>query len=742
LEVEIMRRNNAVYIVIVFVAVLSLGIVVYGVSGTTKLTYSGYVTDASGTPLNGVFSMDFNLYDVVSGGTALGTHSSSVSIADGYFSEELSFSSSFFDGRDLWLGVTVNPDLSEMTPRIKLTETPYATSLKFKVTDSEMADGAALAEILDDDGAESGLDADLLDGQDSTDFMSSDTDNWVDITGDTMTGKLDVDGGSTVGIVGRTMAGAHIAIQGLNFAQTGYAPGVAGLTYSTSGRGVFGRAFNDSGTTYGVYGAVNSPDGWGLYTPDNAKIEGNLEVGGFNLASGAGTDKVLTSDASGNGAWETPTDSDILGGLSCASGQVAKWNGAAWSCAADNTGAEDLDWTISGSDMYSGVSGKIGIGTTSPTTALSFGSGAVISRATIDTADNGVLKLAGGGLASSIRGAVIQLFGNEHASSPGQLYLAPGSTGDIYMNGNVGIGISSPGGKLDVASPGATDTPGDGHMLRFTSTGGTPLFGFRMDGTNDHLVLDNGWGPNWNPSLAIKRVNGYVGIGTASPSSVLDVVGDLEVSGDLIGGNHDHMGEVWYGDSYYGHWISNSRIDRPAIVGETTATSGHSIGVVGQALAGDGDAIGVKGSSEADYGTGVWGISFGDSGRGIVGSGKNYDFYAEGSGTDYGTASSIRWKDNITSIENALEKVQNIRGVYYDWDEEHGGQHDMGFIAEEVGEEIPEIVEYEEDGVFATGVDYGAITPVLVEAIKEQQTQIEQLKTIVCFDHPDEDICK
>lgn len=67
----------------------------------------------------------------------------------------------------------------------------------------------------------------------------------------------------------------------------------------------------------------------------------------------------------------------------------------------------------------------------------------------------------------------------------------------------------------------------------------------------------------------------------------------------------------------------------------------------------------------------------------------------------------------------------NIRGVYFDWDEEHGGQHDMGFIAEEVGEQIPEIVVYEEDGEYATGMDYGAITPMLVQAIKEQQVIIE-----------------
>jgi hypothetical protein len=82
-------------------------------------------------------------------------------------------------------------------------------------------------------------------------------------------------------------------------------------------------------------------------------------------------------------------------------------------------------------------------------------------------------------------------------------------------------------------------------------------------------------------------------------------------------------------------------------------------------------------------------------------------------------------------IKGALDKVMNLRGVYFDWDEEHGGKHDIGFIAEEVGIVIPEIVAYEPDGVYATGIDYGAITPMLVQAIKEQQKQIEELKAII-----------
>jgi hypothetical protein len=111
---------------------------------------------------------------------------------------------------------------------------------------------------------------------------------------------------------------------------------------------------------------------------------------------------------------------------------------------------------------------------------------------------------------------------------------------------------------------------------------------------------------------------------------------------------------------------------------------------------------------------------------GVMGNGGDYDFYAAGPGVDYGTGSSIRWKKNITPIDNALAKVLDMRGVYFNWDQAHGGGHDMGMIAEEVGQQVPEIVAYEKNGVDASGMDYGKLTPVLVNAIKEQQAQIEE----------------
>lgn len=65
--------------------------------------------------------------------------------------------------------------------------------------------------------------------------------------------------------------------------------------------------------------------------------------------------------------------------------------------------------------------------------------------------------------------------------------------------------------------------------------------------------------------------------------------------------------------------------------------------------------------------------------------------------------------------------------MYFDWDEEHGGHHDVGMIAEEVGKVLPEIVVYEENGIDADGMDYSKLTPLLVEVAKAQQKLIEEL---------------
>jgi hypothetical protein len=93
--------------------------------------------------------------------------------------------------------------------------------------------------------------------------------------------------------------------------------------------------------------------------------------------------------------------------------------------------------------------------------------------------------------------------------------------------------------------------------------------------------------------------------------------------------------------------------------------------------------------------------------------------------------SDEKLKDNIKTIENALEKTLNLRGVEFDRIET--GYHQIGVIAQEVEKIIPEVVYENENGI--KSVAYGNIVGLLIEAIKEQQNEIDELKEILKLSH-------
>ena len=85
-------------------------------------------------------------------------------------------------------------------------------------------------------------------------------------------------------------------------------------------------------------------------------------------------------------------------------------------------------------------------------------------------------------------------------------------------------------------------------------------------------------------------------------------------------------------------------------------------------------------------------------------------------------SSDVSLKEDIQTIENPLEKVQQLRGVSYKWKDT--GRKDIGLVADEVQEVLPELVV--EKG--HKHIDYGHMIGLLVEAMKEQQKEIEELK--------------
>ena len=117
------------------------------------------------------------------------------------------------------------------------------------------------------------------------------------------------------------------------------------------------------------------------------------------------------------------------------------------------------------------------------------------------------------------------------------------------------------------------------------------------------------------------------------------------------------------------------------------------------------------------------------------------DLHVEGDVIGFSTTiSDSRLKDNIITIGNALDKVKSLRGVSYTWNSgKRKNINDIGLIAQEVEKILPEIITEKKmplmEGVnpdinYKT-VNYEKIIPVLIEAIKEQQEQIDKLHTYI-----------
>lgn len=105
----------------------------------------------------------------------------------------------------------------------------------------------------------------------------------------------------------------------------------------------------------------------------------------------------------------------------------------------------------------------------------------------------------------------------------------------------------------------------------------------------------------------------------------------------------------------------------------------------------------------------------------------NYRFNpstAELSATNFNSTSDASLKHNVETIKGALDTVRSLRGVRFNWNST--GFAGVGVIAQEIERYVPEVVVTSEDG--GKTVQYGNIVGVLIEAIKEQQQQIEALR--------------
>jgi len=229
---------------------------------------------------------------------------------------------------------------------------------------------------------------------------------------------------------------------------------------------------------------------------------------------------------------------------------------------------------------------------------------------------------------------------------------------------------------------------------------------------------------------------GNVGIGTAAPSQKLDVNGNINASGSLIS--------------------QGSVLVDAANVNTGTLTPGIQFG---------GSSSGETISSKRTAGTNQWGIDFYTGGTnrmtitngGNVGIGTNApgykltvagivapsadNTYSLGGGTTnrwsavYATNGTIqtsdrRLKTNIKNLNYGLKEVLALQPVSYNWKEKPTTDNKIGLIAQDVKKLVPEVVTGDE-AKEKLGMNYAELVPVLINAIKEQQQQINDLKEMV-----------
>lgn len=202
--------------------------------------------------------------------------------------------------------------------------------------------------------------------------------------------------------------------------------------------------------------------------------------------------------------------------------------------------------------------------------------------------------------------------------------------------------------------------------------------------------------------------NGEVGIGTTSPTEKLSVAGgNVGVSGGSVL-LESGRGIFWPNNCITG---SGPNLEIQSAGGIVARTGGACSGSLRMFIDGANGNVGIGTASPSEK-------------LHVVGN-----ICATGT---IGACSDLRYKTNLKTVSNALEKVLNLKGIYFNWKKDQypdlnfEEDRQIGFVAQELNEILPEVVSQGTDGFYS--IDYGKLTPLLVEAIKEQQQTIQSLE--------------
>jgi hypothetical protein len=292
----------------------------------------------------------------------------------------------------------------------------------------------------------------------------------------------------------------------------------------------------------------------------------------------------------------------------------------------------------------------------------------------------------------------------------------------FYAFSQTGIGTTTPVNKLDIfstkADPATSNSSANGN-LRLGATGAnTHVLDFGLSSTSTFSWLQARDRGNYATlyDLAFNPNGGKVGIGTSAPSSTLTVGNtDGTIPGEITlnpAFTSNEGGQINFKKSLNGStadWIldqygTSSTDARLRIFNSIAETNGMAI------------------------------MENGNIGMGSLTPSVRLQVAGDIIANSIAGSSDLRFKTNITPIENPLQKVLQLRGVNFDWNKKAFPERSfseskaIGFIAQEVEKVLPEVVQTEKTAEGYKAVQYDKVVALLVEAIKEQQKQIDGLK--------------
>ena len=353
------------------------------------------------------------------------------------------------------------------------------------------------------------------------------------------------------------------------------------------------------------------------------------------------------------------------------------------------------------------------------------------------------------GLDASLAGIA---FSMGTANSPSAYFESYPTTGWFSPTGGQ-FSVVSVGNTILNVNPNGTVVTGIASATTFSGnfSGGTAVFAdttsgnlvrITQAGTGNALVVEDQTNPDASP-FVITGI-GSVGIGTNAP------INHLDVHGTIRAGRQDSVadgGEIVLAraSDNANAWSLDVHSDRFRITDIVQASSrfiispGGNIGIGSDATSklhvfGDAIVTGILTATSTVVGSAVTITSGGINVLGILTAtstvvGSAVTINSGGvltvgvvTATDFNSTSDINLKENITTVDNALNLVNDLRGVRFEWKKDHKPSY--GVIAQELEQVLPELVTDTDPKT----VNYNGIIGVLIEAIKELKSEIEELK--------------